>query len=57
MIMRVFPSFLPFKSWTRRQMNLEVDNIVLVKTKVKLGKDSYRMARVIKTHPDEAGLV
>ena len=54
---QVFPSLLPFKSWTRRQQNLEVNNIVLVQTKVKLGKDTYRMARAVKTHPDEAGLV
>ena len=33
------------------------NNIVLVQTKVKLGKDSYRMARVVETHPDQAGLV
>ena len=56
-ITQFFPSLLPFKSWTRRQRNLEVDNIALVQTKVKLGKDSYRMACVVETHPDEAGLV
>ena len=54
-IQRVFPSLLPFKSWTKKQRNLEVDDIVLVQTKVKLGKDSYRMARVVKTHVDLAG--
>ena len=54
---QVFPSLLPFKSWTRRQQNLEVNNIVLVQTKVKLGKDTYKMAHVVKTPPDEAGLV
>ena len=53
---QVFPSLLPFKSWTKRQCNLEVDDIVLVQTKVKLGKDTYRMARVVETRPDEAGL-
>ena len=42
---------------TRRQLNLEVDNIILVQTKVKLGKDTYRMAHLVETHPDEAGLV
>ena len=56
-IQQVFPSLLPFKSWTKKQRNLEVDNIVLVETKVKLGKDSYRMAHVVETHPDQAGLV
>ena len=47
-IMRVFPSLLPFKSRTRKQRNLEVNDIVLDQTKVKLGKDSYRMANVVK---------
>ena len=31
---RVFLLLLPFKSWTRRQRNLEVDDIVLVQTRV-----------------------
>ena len=54
---QVFPSLLPFKSQTKRQRNLEVDDIILVQTKVKLGKDTYRMALVVKTRPDDAGLV
>ena len=54
---QVFPSLLPFKSWMKRQCNLEVDNIVLVQTKVKLGKDTYRMACAFETDPDNAGLV
>ena len=37
--------------------NLEVGDIVLVETKLKIGKGSYRMARVIETHPDDNGLV
>ena len=39
-----------------RQKNLEVGDIVLVETKQKLGKNSYKLARVIKTYPDGAGL-
>ena len=54
---RVFTSLLPFKSWPKRQRNLETGDIVLVEHKVKLGKNSYRMARVVDTHPDNAGLV
>ena len=39
-----------------RQRNLKVGDIVLVQTKHKLGKNSYRMARVTQTFLDEAGL-
>ena len=53
----IFPSLLPFKSWTKRQRNLEIGDIVLVETRVKLGKNTYRMARVVQTHPDNAELV
>ena len=56
-IQQVFPSLLPFKSWTKKQRNLEVNNIILVQTKDKLGNDSYRMACVVETHPDKPGLV
>ena len=51
-----FAALLPFKGWVERQKNLEVSDIVLVETKQKLGKNSYKLARVIKTFLDEAGL-
>ena len=53
---QVFPTLLPFRGWVERQRNLEVGDIVMVETKHKLGKNSYRLARVIKTSLDEAGL-
>ena len=53
---QVFPALLPFRGWVERQRNLEVGDIVMVETKHKLGKDSYRLARVVKTSLDEAGL-
>ena len=53
----VFPSLLPFKGWVNRQCNLESGDIVLVEHKAKLGKNSYRMAHVVDTHPDDAWLV
>ena len=51
-----FAALLPFRGWVERQRNLEVGDIVLVETKQKLGKNSYKMARVVKTFLDEAGL-
>ena len=53
---QVFPTLLPFRGWVERQRNLEKGDIVMVETKHKLGKDSYRLARVLKTSLDEAGL-
>ena len=51
-----FPSLLPFKGWVQRQKNLESGDNVLVETKAKMGKNSYRMAQVVETHLDESGL-
>ena len=53
---QVFPALLPFRTWTRRQQNLETGDIVMVLNKPKLGKVSYRLARVIATDADEDGL-
>ena len=51
----VSPHYFPSEDgW--RQKYLEVGDIVLVETKQKLGKNSYKLARVIKTFLDEAGL-
>ena len=47
---------LPLRGWVARQRNLEVGDIVMMETQQKLGKNSYRMARVVKTFLDEAGL-
>ena len=51
-----FPALLPFRGWVSRQRNLEIGDIVMMETWKKLGKHAYRMARVINTHLDEAGL-
>ena len=51
-----FSSMLPFRGWVARQRNLEVGDIVMIKTPQKLGKHSYRMARVRERFLDEAGL-
>ena len=44
-----FAALLPFRGWVERQKNLEVGDMVLVETKQKLGKNSYKLARVIET--------
>ena len=54
---RCFPSLFAFRGWVKKVRNLEVGDIVLVETKLKMGKGSYRMARVIETYPDDNGLV
>ena len=53
---QVFPTLLPLRGWVERQCNLEVSDIVLVETKHKVKKNSYRMARVVETILDQAGL-
>lgn len=53
---QVFPALLPFRTWTKRQQNLEEGDIVMVLNKPKLGKTSYRLARVVATDADEDGL-
>ena len=52
-----FDSMLPFRSWTQRQQNLVIGDIVAVAHRPKLGKASYRLARVYEVDKDEDGLV
>ena len=40
-----------------RQQNLEVGDIVLVRYVAKYGRDAFRLARVVKLHPDRHGSV
>ena len=54
---RCFPTLFAFRGWVKKVRNLEVGDIVLVETKLKIGKGSYCMVRVIETHPDANGLV
>ena len=44
-------------TWHEAHPNLEAGSIVLVKYQAKFGKDRYRLARVLETREDEAGLV
>ena len=47
-----------FRGWVKKKRNLEVGDIVLVETKVKIGKGSYRMAQSSRLTPmktDSAG--
>ena len=53
---RCFPSLFAFRGWVKKQRNLESGDIVLVETKAKIGRSSYRMALVVQTHLDEKGL-
>ena len=41
---RCFPSLFTFRGWVKKVRDLEVGDIVLVETKLKIGKGSYRMA-------------
>ena len=47
-----FPLFCPRKKWTVEHRNLAVGDIVLLKYEQQLGKDKYRVAKVVSIHPD-----
>ena len=54
---KAFPLLCPRVKWTRERRNLREGDIVLLKTEHKLGKPEFRLARVIRTLPDEEGNV
>ena len=47
-----FPLFCPRKKWTTQNRNLAPGDIVLLKYDKALGKSKYRIAKVVKIHPD-----
>ena len=52
-----FPMFCPRQKWAQAHRNLRENDIVLLKNDSKLGKGEYRLARVLRTIPDEEGVV
>ena len=47
----------PRRKWTQEKRSLVTGDIVLLKTDSKLGKGEYRLGKVLKTWPDEEGIV
>ena len=55
-IRQVLPTLMPVKKWKQPMKNLEVGDVVMMYYPGNL-KDDYRLAKVLKTHPDSQGLV
>ena len=55
-IRQVLPTLMPVKKWKHPRKNLEVGDVVMMYYPGNL-KDDYRLAKVLKTHPDSQGLV
>ena len=53
----VFPSLIPFRKWKHECRNLQVGDIVHVKSKGKVPPATYRLGRILATLPDEKGLI
>ena len=51
----VFPLLVPRRKWMLAYRNLSVNDIVLLRYEAKYARDKYRLARVIKLHPDACG--
>ena len=52
----VLPTLLPVKRWKREQTNLQVGDVVMLTSAGSL-KDTYKLARVTQTFPDDKNLV
>ena len=53
----VFPLLIPRRAMMERQANLQVGDIVLVRYVSKFGRDAFRLARIVRVHPDKHGAV
>ena len=51
-----FQLFCPRTKWRREFRNLQEGDIVMLKYDKKLGKPTFRLARVMRTFPDEKGV-
>ena len=55
-IRQVLPTLIPITRWKKKKENLQVGDVVMMIYAGNL-KNDYRLARVLKTHPDRSGLV
>ena len=53
----VFPLLATRRRWQNTESNLDIGDIVLVKSEKKFSKAKFRLARVIRIHPDTHGHV
>ena len=55
-IRQVLPTLMPVKRWKKKQPNLSVNDVVMMIYPGNL-KNDYRLAKVLRVHPDRNGLV
>jgi hypothetical protein len=53
---QVLPTLFTYKKWKRKQENIRVEDIVMLRYPGHF-KDDYTMAKVVEVHPDDEGLV
>ena len=56
-IVQALPHIVPYKRWKTEHRSLCIGYIVLMLYEKKVGKDTYRLGRVISVHPDSHGVV
>ena len=56
-IKSAFPLLVPRRKWATQHRNLAVGDVVLLKFDSKISKCRFRLARVVKVHPDDSGVV
>ena len=52
----MLPTLMPVKRWKKKQPNLSVNDVVMMIYPGNL-KNDYRLAKVLRVHPDRNGLV
>jgi len=56
-IVQALPHLVPYKKWRQEHRSMQVGDVVLVLYEKKVGKGTYRLGRVLATHPDSHGVV
>ena len=56
-VVQALPHLVPFRRWKSEHRNIQKGDIVLVLYEKKINKGTYKLGRVLETHPDAHGRV
>ena len=56
-VVQALPHLVPFRRWKSEHRNIQIGDIVLVLYEKKISKGTYKLGRVLETHPDAHGRV
>ena len=56
-IVQALPHLVPYRRWKHEYRSLRIGDIVLVLYDKKIGKETYKLGRVVAVHPDEHDVV